>query len=1244
MANRLLRPFRNRSRSQNLEQISKIQSTAKSRSKHRINLDYVDSDVNVFNFSTGMQNNITTSATSLSQVRADKMTDAVELNSVSTADGDQIAYTLHEAARNGSKEDLEYLIKQDAENRDSKKKYNLVDKLDEYMAAPIHYAVRYNHNHCIEKLLDCGATVNIKGEDGATPLHYAAKFCKPKKTDDQTIQVQGNINSASANEDQTDAGSDDLEGSSILLLIQNNASINLPDNYGLTPMHYAAVRGNQYAVQCLLSVEGCQHEIPDKQLMTPLHMSTSNGRLEVTITLLERGVNILCRDDEEATPLHGACMEGHLDIVKALVNYAKTGRHGYYELKDVLNATDTDNCTPLHYATENSHASVVAFLLENGADVNAKKSNGKTSLHLAAVRSLEIVKLLLRYGAKVNVKNTKSQTPLHRAAGFNRPQIVEYLIQKGARIEARDCDFFTPLLSAAAYGRVDSVKTLLEKNVDITATDYKERSAVYWAAQENQPETLQLLLSRDPRKTKVLVDAADTNDNYPLHVASREGYVNCVKILLEHGAQIDARNEEELTPLHLAADNGRTQVVRVLVNYDSSIVNDEDESSNSPLHIAAIKGHVHVISALLEYGAAVDAKNATGWTPLDCAAANGWPKTIEILLDGDSPVDPMDKRKTTPLHLAAQNGHKVCVKLLLQNGADITLTDETGRNCLDMAIEEGHRDVAVAIIRYDKWEEALKNTTVSPTGDVDTPLRKLIRKLPDVAELVFNKCTIPNNEPIESLNYKVHLRYDFLDDVYTDWFESNPQDKTDEILYEYKIEDNTKKYKKRITGASFKRNHPLMIMVNSQRQSLLAHPLVNCFLRYKWERSGRYIYYTNLLIYLIYLFFLTGFTIYNQYGINATCNLKPQASLATQGTFSYIFFVGIGSVIVTVLSAVRLAIELFQVFYQRFEYFTLENLLEVTGFIMSLLFTAGAIQLRFYWRLQFGAVAIFLAWFNLILFIRKFPIIGIYVVMFIDIFNTFVKFFVIFMLFITAFGLAFFVLLQNHIPFNTPGKALIKTAVMTIGEFDFDDTFNSPGLLVCFQAVTYILFGLFIIFMPILLMNLLIGLAVDDIKEVQQQAVLKRLAMQVIALVLIALLNCIKSEFARMSNSQRHVVQVSLVLDVEQFMPNWIREKFSIKEQVFYPNNGNKLLRKFSFLQSVSPLSQITLKAEKSPTELLENQQNNLRLEVKDLRTQVESMQAQNERLLTLVGALVQHHNVAVDEEDDVGARFKVRT
>ena len=68
---------------------------------------------------------------------------------------------------------------------------------------------------------------------------------------------------------------------------------------------------------------------------------------------------------------------------------------------------------------------------------------------------------------------------------------------------------------------------------------------------------------------------------------------------------------------------------------------------------------------------------------------------------------------------------------------------------------------------------------------------------------------------------------------------------------------------------------------------------------------------------------------------------------------------------------------------------------------------------------------------------------------------------------------------------------------MMIGEFEFDDIFNSPDNKVFYTATSYTLFGVFVIVMTIIIMNLLVGLAVDDIKAVQDQALLKRLAMQV---------------------------------------------------------------------------------------------------------------------------------------------------
>lgn len=64
---------------------------------------------------------------------------------------------------------------------------------------------------------------------------------------------------------------------------------------------------------------------------------------------------------------------------------------------------------------------------------------------------------------------------------------------------------------------------------------------------------------------------------------------------------------------------------------------------------------------------------------------------------------------------------------------------------------------------------------------------------------------------------------------------------------------------------------------------------------------------------------------------------------------------------------------------------------------------------------MWGVRAVILAWINLVLMVRKFPLLGIYVVMFTDVLRTFAKFFVVFFLFIIAFALGFFMLFQNQV-------------------------------------------------------------------------------------------------------------------------------------------------------------------------------------------------------------------------------------
>jgi transient receptor potential cation channel subfamily A protein 1 len=141
-------------------------------------------------------------------------------------------------------------------------------------------------------------------------------------------------------------------------------------------------------------------------------------------------------------------------------------------------------------------------------------------------------------------------------------------------------------------------------------------------------------------------------------------------------------------------------------------------------------------------------------------------------------------------------------------------------------------------------------------------------------------------------------------------------------------------------------------------------------------------------------------------------------------------------------------------------------------------------------------------WLNLLSLIRKMPFFGIYVVMFTDVFKTFLKVSGVVLLFVISFSFGFYALLANQPYFPTWSLALIKTFVMTTGELEydnlfFDNKFNDPKYIVHYEWTTRIFFIVFAVIMPIIIMNLLVGLAVDDIKVVQENAILKRLAMQV---------------------------------------------------------------------------------------------------------------------------------------------------
>lgn len=473
----------------------------------------------------------------------------------------------------------------------------------------------------------------------------------------------------------------------------------------------------------------------DEQLVAAVR----HGDHQTLLSLLDRSdIDLDTGRGDGTTPLAWAA---YVDDEEAVDLLLRAGA-------DVDRASDYHGVTALALACANGNSTIVAKLLEAGADPNIAQRSGETPLMTCAnTGAAEGVLALIEAGADVNAKeHTDDQTALMWAIAERHPEVVAALVRNGANVEARSRlsdkpepyvvemsldqsiwgsnypdttrfqeveGGFTPLYFAAQQGDIESAGTLLEAGADLDARHPEYGSALNVALASGHEDFALFLIDKgaDP-------GIADAWGATPLHYALYRGLLiinrykpvdteylgwerhnmpRVVAALLEAGADPEA-----------TIDHGYPYMEHPFIARGSDLPPQVSPVGATPLHLAAISGDLESMKLLAPVSDPA-AKTVGGATVFLLAAGAGVEKgarsaetavaaaryaleigggSVDDYLTDRIPGGPGRDREDmrTALHFATYLGWKDMIRFLVEQGADIEAGDRYGMTPLMIAL------------------------------------------------------------------------------------------------------------------------------------------------------------------------------------------------------------------------------------------------------------------------------------------------------------------------------------------------------------------------------------------------------------------------------------------------------------------------------------------------------------------------------------------------------------------------------
>eukprot|EP00752_Nemacystus_decipiens_P012736 g11280.t1 len=235
------------------------------------------------------------------------------------------------------------------------------------------------------------------------------------------------------------------------------------------------------------------------------------------------------------------------------------------------------------------------------------------------------------------------------------------------------------------------------------------------------------------------IDQGDRAARTALMICANSGNSYAVRILLDHGANVEIVAFEGVTALHFAAEAGHPAVTKMLVDAGAN-TEAADSLGCTALHKAAFAHHAQVVRTLVEAGANVNSRDNHGGTPLYCASMDGdVDVTRELLLAN---ADAQLGGSILPIDMAAGCGHSQMVReLLRQRGIKGCGGESHGVNALHAAAQHNQLGILTMLTEagaVDSGTALIGAAERGHEGPVKFLLQEHLRKTPRRGAYVKN--------------------------------------------------------------------------------------------------------------------------------------------------------------------------------------------------------------------------------------------------------------------------------------------------------------------------------------------------------------------------------------------------------------------------------------------------------------------------------------------------------------------------